>query len=61
MLTKYEYSGTQNPAYGQVDSAAYRMAAIETVKRATKGIDNVRVKFNDTNVRIGENLESIQR
>ena len=57
----YEYSGTQNPAYGQVDSAAYRMAAIETVKRATKGIDNVRVKFNDTNVRIGANLESIQR
>lgn len=46
----YEYSGTQNPAYGQTDREKYQRSAYATIALATEELTNSVVEFNNEGV-----------
>lgn len=52
----YEYSATQNPAYGQNDKEIYQKSVVRTVSSAIEDIGTVVVEFNDFGVIVKEDM-----
>jgi len=52
----YEYSGTQNPAYGQDDKELYQKSVVKTVSSVLEDLGNVVVEFNEFGVIVEEEM-----